>query len=60
MIGQTVLAELFERVTVYFSDVMGFSDLCVRCHPIAVIIVLNEIYTICDNIIAAHDVYKVR
>ncbi|ELU09493.1 hypothetical protein CAPTEDRAFT_115665, partial [Capitella teleta] len=58
--GESVVCELFDNVTIYFSDVVGFSEMCTRSHPIRVISLLNEIYTICDNIIAMHDVYKVE
>lgn len=43
--------ESFENVTVYFSDVVGFTKLASHLEPKALIDELNEIFTAFDNII---------
>ena len=57
--GKTVEAEIFEEVTIYFSDIFGFQALSAASTPVQMIDLLNDLYTMMDDIIAQHDVYKV-
>ncbi|KAM8824232.1 guanylyl cyclase C [Synchiropus picturatus] len=52
--------ELFEEVSVYFSDIVGFTTLCHYSTPMEVVDMLNEIYKNFDSILDHHDVYKVE
>ncbi|XP_061894002.1 guanylyl cyclase C isoform X1 [Entelurus aequoreus] len=52
--------ELFEEVTVYFSDIVGFTTLCHYSTPMEVVDMLNEIYKNFDSVLDHHDVYKVE
>ncbi|CAB1415229.1 unnamed protein product [Pleuronectes platessa] len=52
--------ELFEEVTVYFSDIVGFTTLCHYSTPMEVVDMLNDIYKNFDSILDHHDVYKVE
>lgn len=51
--------ELFEEVSIYFSDIVGFTTLCHYSTPMEVVDMLNDIYKNFDSILDHHDVYKV-
>ncbi|XP_044037738.1 heat-stable enterotoxin receptor [Siniperca chuatsi] len=52
--------ELFEEVSIYFSDIVGFTTLCHYSTPMEVVDMLNDIYKNFDSILDHHDVYKVE
>ena len=51
--------ELYDEVTVYFSDVVGFTTLCQYSTPMEVVDMLSDIYRGFDSVLDHHDVYKV-
>ena len=58
--GVGPLAEEFDSVTVMFTDIADFNEIVFASQPLQVVSFLNSVYSLIDNILENHDVYKVR
>lgn len=58
--GQKVAPENHELVTIFFSDIVGFTDISAKLDPLKISDMLDRLYNSFDALSDYHDVFKVE
>ena len=58
--GKPVVPETFENVTVFFSDIVGFTDIAAQVDPLLVVKLLNRLYSVMDYCATFFPLFKVE
>jgi adenylate cyclase len=58
--GEEVIAEVYPEVTVFFSDIVGFTDLSAQLGPHETVNLLNAIFEKFDELVETHGVEKIK
>jgi len=58
--GERIIADRFDDVTLLFADIVGFTELSSRMAPEELVIVLNEVFTVFDELVDQFGLEKVK
>ena len=50
---------MFDQVTIMFSYLIGFTDICARVTAMEVVECINTVFTLFDSIVDKYDTFKV-
>lgn len=57
--GQTVIADNHEKVTVLFSDIVGFTEISAQITARELVMLLNDMFSKFDQLVEKHNVHRV-
>jgi class 3 adenylate cyclase len=58
--GEATIADSFTEVTVLFADIVGFTSLAARVSPEQLVTMLNQVFSIFDQLAEKHGLEKVK
>mmetsp|Transcript_22486 Transcript_22486/g.55637 ORF Transcript_22486/g.55637 Transcript_22486/m.55637 type:complete len:1526 (-) Transcript_22486:168-4745(-) len=58
--GKTIEPKFHENVTLFFSDIVGFTEICGQVEPWNVIDMMNQLYSVMDFLADRFNLYKVE
>jgi class 3 adenylate cyclase len=58
--GERVIADRFEEITLLFADIVGFTQISARMSPSELVGVLNEVFSLFDELVDRHGLEKIK
>jgi len=58
--GEALIAEQFDKVTIMFADIVGFTPLSARISPRELVNLLNHIFSLFDQLAEKHGLEKIK
>lgn len=58
--GERLIADRFDDVTLLFADIVGFTELSSSMRPDELVAILNEVFTVFDDLVEEHGLEKVK
>jgi class 3 adenylate cyclase len=58
--GERLIADRFDDVTLLFADIVGFTELSSTMQPDELVAVLNEVFSVFDDLVEEHGLEKVK
>ncbi len=58
--GEKLIADRFDDVTLLFADIVGFTAMSSAMSPHELVSVLNEVFTVFDDLVEQHELEKVK
>jgi class 3 adenylate cyclase len=58
--GERLIADRFDDVTLLFADIVGFTELSSSMQPDELVAVLNEVFSVFDDLVEEHGLEKVK
>ncbi len=58
--GERLIADRFDDVTLLFADIVGFTELSSSMRPDELVAVLNDVFTVFDDLVEEHGLEKVK
>jgi class 3 adenylate cyclase len=58
--GEELIADKFDKVTVLFADIVGFTELSARVSATMIVKILNELFSRFDGLLDNHKVEKIK
>jgi hypothetical protein len=57
--GLQVVPQEFANVTIFFSDIVGFTDIAAKVHPLFIVLLLQQLYSVFDYCATFFPLFKV-
>ena len=58
--GENLIVDRFDAVSVLFADIVGFTTLSARTSPVALVTMLNELFSTFDRLAEQHGLEKIK
>jgi len=58
--GETIVPEEFDSVTIFFSDIIGFTKIAAQVDHLLVVKLLNQLYSVMDHCASYFPLFKVE